>query len=73
MSKKSQSYEARERRKCRSKVKYKTVQDATIASFKFLNENKTLLHVYECQWCAGLHLTSGGTNLETGQEVEFVA
>ena len=70
------SLEARIRRgkvrTCRSKKVYNTVQSATIDSFKYLNAHKTLLSVYECGNCGKYHLTSKGTNMETGQIEEFM-
>ncbi len=70
------SLEARIRRgkvrTCRSKKVYDTVQDATIDSFKYLNAYKTLLSVYECDNCHKYHLTSRGTNMETGQIEDFI-
>lgn len=58
MSKKSRSFEAWERRKCRKKVAYKTVLDAGNKMREILQQSKKMFRPYECLWCGEIHLTS---------------
>lgn len=58
MSKKSQDYEARERRKCRSKLSFQTIEGARERQMHDWNNSKLCLQIYICNWCDNFHLAS---------------
>ncbi len=45
-------------RACRSKVRHRTRAKALRAASKAAAARHMHLHVYQCQWCNGWHLTS---------------
>lgn len=59
MSIKTNSFGAREARKCRAKKVFLTVQSAGIQKAADWLNNKILQTIYECPYCDGFHLTSG--------------
>ena len=58
MSIKSHSPLAWERRKCRAKKAFDTVQEAGIKVADFFLNHKILSRIYECPHCEKYHLTT---------------
>ena len=58
MSRASHSYERWERRKCRSKQHFDTIEKARWRQAHAWEHSKLRLQIYACNWCDNFHLAS---------------
>ena len=67
MSKRTQSFEARQARTCRKKMTYKTPFDAVLRGIVHFMNHHEWLHPYECAVCGLYHLTTKLSKLDIEQ------